>query len=198
MTEPQPSPSRGRGSADFAGTRQTRDDGAYEHLTVGLEVPRIRLPATTGERLDVVAAAPITVAFLYPATGVPGQPLPDGWTEIPGAYGCTAESCRFRDLSAEFAAAGAALRGISTQTPQEQAEFAAREGIDYPLLSDHGLGLVDALRLPTFAVGRQPPRIRRATLIIGADRRLRAVLYPVADPAGHADHVLDLMAHLGP
>lgn len=179
---------------DFAGTRQTVDDGAYAHLTAGTEVPHVRLPATTGGWLDVVAAAPITVAFLYPATGVPGQPLPPGWLEIPGAHGCTAESCRFRDLAGEFAAAGAAVRGISTQTPEEQAEFAAREGVHYPLLSDHGLGLVAAMKLPTFAADVGTPRIRRATLIIGVDRRIREVIYPITDPAGHADDVLHLVA----
>jgi peroxiredoxin len=179
---------------EFPGTRQTVDDGACAHLTAGTEVPHLGLPATTGEQLDVVAAAPITVAFLYPAAGVPGQPLPPGWLEIPGAYGCTAESCRFRDLAGEFAAVGVALRGISTQTPEEQAEFAAREGVTYPLLSDHGLELVAALKLPTFGEDLGTPRIRRATLIIGDDRRLRQVIYPVPDPAGHADEVLRIVS----
>jgi peroxiredoxin len=178
---------------EFPGTRQTVDDGAYRHLAAGTAVPHIRLPATTGERLDVVGAAPITVAFLYPATGVPGQPLPEGWLETPGAYGCTAESCRFRDLAGEFATAGADMRGISTQTPEEQAEFAAREGIGYPLLSDHGLELVAALKLPTFGEDLGTPRIRRATLIIGADRRIREVIYPIPDPPRHADEVLRLI-----
>lgn len=117
--------------------------------------------------------------------------------EIPGAFGCTAESCRFRDLAAEFAAAGAALRGISTQTPEEQAEFAAREAIPYPLLSDHRHQLVERLRLPTFVAGGGPARIRRATLIIRADRRLVSVIYPIADPGSHADHMLNLVTKLG-
>jgi hypothetical protein len=126
-------------------TSATIDDGAYGHLTAGTEVPPVWLPATTGERLDVVAAAPITVAFLYPATGVPGQPRP------------------------------------------------ARAGIGYPRLSDHGLELVGALKLPTFAAQTGPPRMRRATLIIGHDRRIRQLIYPVPDPAGHADEVLRLL-----
>jgi peroxiredoxin len=172
--------------------RQTEDDGAYRHLT-GSTVPAVRLEASTGERLDVVSPSPLTVVFLYPATGVPGEPLPDGWAQIPGAFGCTAESCRFRDLTDDFAAAGAGLRGISTQTPAEQREFAQREHINYPLLSDEHLELVTAMGLPTFRAGDGPARIRRATLIIGDDRQVRSVVYPVADPATHADELLALL-----
>lgn len=179
-------------------SKQLMDDGAYDHISVGTMVPRVQLPATTGELLDVVASAGVTVAFLYPATGVPGEPLPAGWMDIPGAYGCTAESCRFRDLASDFTEIGAELRGISTQTPEEQAEFAAREHIGYPLLSDHRLELVEAFRLPTLSAGGGPPRIRRATLIVGPDRHLRAVLYPITDPAGHADEVLRMLQGHGP
>lgn len=177
--------------SNFPGSRQTVDDGAFDHLRGGATMPRVALPATTGRMLDVVANSESTVVFLYPATGVPGEPLPDGWLELPGAYGCTAETCRFRDLAGEFHALGAVLRGISTQTPEEQAEFAAREGVTYPLLSDEEHRLVDALRLPTFTMGGAPPRLRRATLLVTHDRVIRAVLYPVPDPASHADEVLD-------
>jgi peroxiredoxin len=182
--------------AEFPGTRQTVDDGAYDHLAHGGTIPEIHLPATTGEDLDVVAGSGWTVMFLYPATGTPGQPLPDGWLHTPGAYGCTAESCGFRDLLAEFDRAGAQVRGVSTQTPGEQAAFAAREHIGYPLLSDHEQRLVRALNLPTFTVGGSHPRIRRATLLVGEDRRIRDVLYPISDPAGHAADVVERLGHL--
>lgn len=177
--------------SDFPGSRQTVDDRAFDHLRGGATMPRVALPATTGGTLDVVADVEWTVVFLYPATGVPGEPLPDGWLELPGAYGCTAETCRFRDLVGEFKALGTVLRGISTQTPKVQAEFAAREGVTYPLLSDEEHRLVDALRLPTFTMGGSPQRLRRATLLVTRDRMIRTVLYPVPDPARHADEVLD-------
>ena len=182
--------------AEFPGTRQTVDDGAYDHLARGGTIPEIHLPATTGEHMDVVAGSRWTVVFLYPATGTPGQPLPDGWLHTPGAYGCTAESCGFRDLLVELDHAGAQVRGVSTQTPSEQAAFAAREHIGYPLLSDHEHTLVQALDLPTFTVGGSHPRIRRATLLVDQGRRIRDVRYPIPDPAGHAAEVLERLGHL--
>lgn len=182
---------------EFPGTRQTDDDGAYRHLRRGVVVPRVELPATTGGELDVVAPdAATTVVFLYPATGVPTEPAPEGWLDIPGAYGCTAESCAFRDLTGQFDRLGAALHGVSTQTPDEQAEFASREHIGYPLLSDERHELVEALDLPTFAAVDTPLRIRRATLLVGRDRRILEVVYPIPDPGGHAEQVLDRLRRM--
>lgn len=180
----------------FPGTRQTVDDGAYDHLARGGMVPEISLPATTGQHLDVVADSRWTVLFLYPATGTPGQPLPDGWLQTPGAYGCTAESCGFRDLLADLDEAGAHVRGVSTQTAAEQAAFSSRERIGYPLLSDHEHRLVEALDLPTFTAGGSPPRIRRATLLVDNDRQIRDVLYPIPDPGGHAAEVVERLGRL--
>lgn len=174
----------------FPGTRQTDDDGAYDHLQPGIRVPEIRLTATTGGTVDVVGDADLTVLFLYPATGVADQPVSEAWLAMPGAYGCTGEACSFRDLDADFATAGAAVRGVSTQTPSEQAEFARREQIGYPLLSDEHQELTDALGLPTFRVGAHPPRLKRATLVVGSDRRLQRCFYPISDPAVHPAEVL--------
>jgi peroxiredoxin len=170
----------------------------YDHLKPGVEIPVVRLPATTGGTLDVVAPTAFTVLFLYPMTGVPGKPLPEGWMTLPGAFGCTAESCAYRDLAAEFADRDATIHGVSTQTPAEQREFADREHIPYPLLSDAGHDLVAALRLPVLSVAGHPRRIRRATLIAGRDRRLRDVLYPIPDPAANAaDALAALDRHAG-
>lgn len=176
------------------GTAQTIDDGAYSHLRKGTVLPAIRLPATTAESLDVVSSSAFTVIFLYPMTGKPGRPLPDGWLELPGAFGCTAESCGYRDLVEEFAGLGATVHGVSTQTPSEQREFAEREHINYPLLSDSELRLVDALRLPLLQVADHPPRIKRATLIVDRDKVVRETMYPVPDPASDAARALAAVA----
>jgi len=172
------------------GTAQVVGDGAYDHLRTGMGIPAVSLPATTGESLDVIASSAFTVVFLYPMTGVPGQPLPDGWLGLPGAFGCTAESCAYRDLAGEFARVDATVHGVSTQTTAEQREFTEREHINYPLLSDAQLRLVNALRLPLIEVPGHPPRIKRATLIVDRERVLREVVYPVPDSAAHAAQTL--------
>ena len=172
------------------GTAQTVDDGAYAHLTEGTVLPKVRLPATTGGVLDIVAPTEFTVIFSYPMTGTPGLPLPNGWLDLPGAFGCTAESCGYRDHVEEFARLDTTVYGVSTQTSSEQREFAQREHISYPLLSDSEYLLVDALRLPLLRVVNDPPRIKRATLIVDRDRVVREIMYPVPDPAANAVHAL--------
>ncbi len=168
------------------GTAQTVDDGAYDHLRISTSLPEVRLPATTGESLDIVAASAFTVIFLYPMTGTPGQSLPEGWLELPGAFGCSAESCGYRDLAEQFARRDATVYGVSTQTTSQQREFAERERLNYPLLSDSEHRLVDALKLPLLEVAGHPPRIKRATLIVDHERVVHEVMYPVPDPGANA------------
>ena len=150
----------------------TSRDGAAEvarvHGLVGQEVPTsLALPASRGGSLDPVAPdARGTVLFGYPATGRP-TPLPDGWGDIPGAVGCTLENRLFRDAHDDFAAAGLAVRGVSTQRTDEQAAFADAEEIPFPLLSDTDLALTAALRLPTFRAAGQV-RLRRVVLVVGS------------------------------
>jgi peroxiredoxin len=179
----------------MTGTSQTIDDGAYDHLRVGMAVPDVQLPATTGETLNVVASSAFTVIFLYPMTGIRGQPMPDGWLELPGAFGCTAESCAYRDLIEDFARRHVTVHGVSTQTTSEQREFAERERISYPLLSDSEHRFVNALELPLLRVGG-PSRIRRATLIVDRKRVLREVMYPIPDPAANAEQALAAVEQL--
>ena len=162
---------------------------------VGMAVPDVQLPATTGETLNVVASSAFTVIFLYPMTGMPGQPMPEGWLELPGAFGCTAESCAYRDLIEYFARLDVTVHGVSTQTTSEQREFAERERISYQLLSDSQHRLVDALELPLLRVGG-PSRIRRATLIVDRKRVLREVMYPIPDPAANAEQALAAVEQL--
>jgi peroxiredoxin len=167
------------------------DDGAADHLD-GLEIPAgLSLPSTQGGEFDLAAAAtnPGTlVVYLYPRTGVPGEPSPTGWDDIPGARGCTPQSCAFRDSLAEFAAMGAAVLGISAQTPAEQAEFAEREHIPFPLLADPSRKLVEALGLPTFQVEGMT-LYRRLTLIARQGLIVKA-FYPVFPPDRNAAEVL--------
>jgi peroxiredoxin len=112
------------------------DDGRARHLT-GLAVPSIPLPATTGQRIDLSALPGSAVVFAYPRTGQPGQPplVPD-WDLVPGARGCTPETCAFRDLSADFGKYGVRIFGLSTQEPADQRELAERLHLPFPVLSD--------------------------------------------------------------
>ena len=168
------------------------DDGAADHLP-GSGVPAVTLPSTLGGGLDLgETARERVVVYVYPRTGTPGQPLLDGWDDIPGARGCTPQSCAFRDAQREFARHGATLIGISAQTPQEQAEFAEREHIPYPLLSDHDLKLAEAMGLPTFETSGL--RLYKRLTFVAEEGRIVKVFYPVFPPDRNADEVLSWLA----
>lgn len=175
------------------------DDGAAAHLA-GLPMPQLALPSTSGGRMRVdVVPAGFTrlVIYAYPMTGLPGIPVPPGWDEIPGARGCTPESCGFRDHAAELAAVGAAVAGLSTQSAAYQKEAAGRLHLQFPLLSDSELTLTRALRLPSFSLdlpaayegGGRRELLKRITLVV-RDGRIEKVFYPVFPPDGHAAEVL--------
>jgi len=157
------------------------DDGAADHLP-GAEVPSLGLVSTDGATVDLAerSRTGTVVVFAYPRTGRPGVDPPAGWDAIPGARGCTPEACAFRDLSADFAAAGAELYGLSTQDPEYQSEAARRLALTYPLLSDEHLALASALGLPTFEV-EGATLLRRLTMVLRQGRVAR-VLYPVFPP----------------
>jgi peroxiredoxin len=164
------------------------DDGAADHLP-GSPVPQLALPSTQGGSLDLARSATgLLVAYIYPRTGVPGQPLLDGWNDIPGARGCTPQSCAYRDAVAAFSTLGASIVGISTQSPAEQLEFSERERIPFPLLSDANLRLAEALHLPTFEAGGMT-LYKRLTFIAEAGGIIK-VFYPVFPPDCDASQVL--------
>jgi len=170
------------------------DDGAADGL-VGREVPDLELPATMAVDPDTGGGLRLTdlangllVAYVYPMTGTPGKALPQGWDDIPGARGCTPQSCAYRDALADFEELGATVVGISAQSPVEQADFAAREHIPFPLLSDERLLLRGALGLPTFEVeGRA---LYRRLTFVAAEGRIAKVFYPVFPPDRDAAEVL--------
>ncbi|CAM3748485.1 peroxiredoxin [Deinococcus frigens] len=164
-----------------------QDDGACDHLP-GLRLPVLILPATGGPPMDLSALPGLTVLYAYPRTGQPDQPLPTDWDIIPGARGCTPQSCAFRDHYAELAAAGARVFGLSTQDTADQAEAAGRLHLPFPLLSDAELRLAHALKLPTFEVDGLT-LLRRVTLIV-RDGVIHKVFYPVFPPDQNAAQVL--------
>ena len=166
------------------------DDGAADHL-VGMTLPSLSLPSTRGGEADLVTAAADArwlVAYVYPRTGTPGEPSPPGWDDIPGARGCTPQSCAYRDALAEFERLDAKVAGISAQTPDEQREFAEREHIPFPLLSDADLRLRGVLRLPAFEVDGMT-LYRRLTLIAETGRIVKS-FYPVFPPDRDATQAL--------
>jgi peroxiredoxin len=169
------------------------NDGAADHLE-GARIPALALPSTLGGAVDLAAAAAgRAVFYCYPRTGRPGEPLPTGWDAIPGARGCTPEACAFRDHHAELAALGARVFGISTQTTEEQREFAERAHLPFPLLSDADLRLAHALRLPTFSVDGLT--LHRRPTLIAEDGVIVKVFYPVFPPDTHAAEVMDCLAN---
>lgn len=164
------------------------DDGAADRLE-GTRLPPIALPATDGTEVALADLPGLTVVFAYPRTGRPGEPsLVDDWDLIPGARGCTPETCGFRDHHAELTAAGSAVYGLSTQDTEYQRELAERLGLRFPILSDAHLELATALRLPTLEVAGET-LLKRLTLAI-SDGAIARVWYPVFPPDTHAAEVL--------
>jgi peroxiredoxin len=163
------------------------DDGAAAHLE-GLRLPALGLPATDGRTVQLSTLPGLQVIYIYPMTGRPGVPLPEGWDAIPGARGCTPQSCAFRDHHAELAALGAGVFGLSTQDGDYQREAATRLHLPFALLSDRDLALGAALSLPVFEVSGRP-LYRRLTLIADAGRIVK-VFYPVFPPDRNAGDVV--------
>ncbi len=159
------------------------DDGAADHL-VGLELPNLELESSAG----AVNVRGLDVIYVYPRSGRPGvEPLP-GWDETPGARGCTPQSCAFRDLHGELRALGARVAGLSVQDLGEQREFAERNRMPFPVVSDPQRRLGSALGLPTFEIAGFT-LYKRITLV-AEDSRIVKVFYPVFPPDANAGDVL--------
>jgi len=173
---------------DWSTLPAPQDDGAAEHLT-GTALPDIALAATSGTQISPAQLNGLQVLYIYPMTGRPDVALPEGWDMIPGARGCTPQSCAFRDHFAELRALGVNhLFGLSTQTPDEQAEAAERLHLPFPLLSDEALAFSDALGLPRFEAGGLT-RLKRVTLIVEQGRIVH-MFYPVFPPDRNAGDVI--------
>jgi peroxiredoxin len=151
---------------------------------VGRRIPPLRLESTDGDVDIAVLASTLLVLFIYPhATGLPDEPVP-GWARIPGAAGCTAEACGFRDLRTEFARTGASVAGLSVQTAADQAQFASRLTIPFRLVSDPDMRLGRSLGLPTFEAGGKT--FYRRLTIVARREFVAKVFYPIDDPQNHA------------
>jgi peroxiredoxin len=163
------------------------DDGAADHLP-GLELLSLVLPSSRGPVDLADLSAERLVLYVYPRTGHPGRPPAPGWDAIPGARGCTPQSCAFRDHADELAALGARVAGLSAQPLDEQVEFAERNHIPYPVISDDRLELERRLGLPTFDVAGMT-LYKRLTLVAEAGTIVK-VFYPVFPPDRNAEEVI--------
>lgn len=169
------------------------DDGACDHLP-GTNLPSIKLNSTGGQPIDLAHLRGRTVVYVYPRTGRPDQPGSVAWDAIPGARGCTPQSCGFRDHAAQLRAAGAsAIFGLSTQTTEYQREVVERLHLPFPLLSDSHLAFTRALRLPTFEFepyeSESSTHLKRMALVI-RDGRIEKAFYPVFPPDRNAEDVI--------
>jgi peroxiredoxin len=164
------------------------DDGACAHL-VSTAMPDIVLPATLGGAVELANLPGRTVIYAYPRTGVPEEPtFFEDWEAIPGARGCTPESCAFREHHADLQAAGSDVFGLSTQDTAFQRDAVRRLHLPFAILSDDRLELTRSLRLPTFEVNGLT-LLKRVTLVV-RDGKIEHVFYPVFPPDGHAEDVL--------
>jgi peroxiredoxin len=165
-----------------------QDDGAADHLA-GTRLPDLMLAATDGSNVYLSKLAGRTIIYIYPRTGVPGIDPPPGWDMIPGARGCTPQSCSFRDHFAELTGLGVAhVFGLSTQDTAYQQEAATRLQLPFPILSDEKLGLAKALRLPTFNAASMT-LLKRMALVID-NGVITKVFYPVFPPDHSAAQVI--------
>ena len=172
-----------------------QDDGACNHLT-GIKLSSLALCSTRGRRVDLSTLTGTTVVYIYPRTGRPDQELPTGWNAIPGARGCTPQSCAFRDHHQELKALGVSeLFGLSTQGTAYQQEAAERLHLPFELLSDKKLKFAQALRLPMFEIDGM--RLIKRITLIARDGRIEKVFYPVFPPDRNADEVIEWLIAIG-
>ena len=171
------------------GLPQPENDQACDHLP-GMTIPAIFLPSTRGLSISLAEASceKRVIVYCYPRTGTPNTDPPPGWNDIPGARGCTPESCAFRDHWQELQALQADVFGLSTQTTEYQQEMTERLHLPFAVLSDAGLALTQALRLPTFTVSDMV-LIKRLTLVL-RQSKVEYVFYPIFPPDKHAEEVV--------
>ena len=163
-------------------------DTSLEHLD-NFIIPEIKLSSTSGDEIDLSKLIGLTIIYVYPMTGQPNVALPEGWDEIPGARGCTPQSCSFRDNFSELKKLNIKnIFGLSSQTTKYQKEMSERLHLPYPILSDENLVFANALKLPTFKVDNMS-LIKRITLIINNNKIIK-YFYPVFPPDQNVNDVI--------
>jgi peroxiredoxin len=173
------------------GLPKPADDGGCRHLP-GMRVPPLTLRSTGGREVNLAERLGRTIVYAYPRTGQPDVDPPAGWDEVPGARGCTPESCGFRDHYRELTSLGAGVFGLSTQDTAYQQEVVARLHLPFEILSDANFAFTTSLSLPTFTIGGMT-LVRRLTLVIN-DALIEHVFYPVFPPDTHAEEVVDWLS----
>jgi len=169
------------------------DDGATDHL-IGMYLPMLELQSTHGQAIHLGQISGKLVLYCYPMTGQPDVPLPEGWDHIPGARGCTPQSCAFRDHYQELKDLGAEVIGLSVQTHEYQKEMASRLHLPFPVVSDSNYEFQKALGLPTFNIAGMT-LLKRVTLIVN-DGLIQAVHYPIFPSDRDPEWVLDYLSKL--
>lgn len=174
---------------DWSTIPAPEDDGGTDHLT-GMTLASVSLTSTGGSDVSLNELKGLVVIYAYPMTGTPGIALPDGWDSMPGARGCTPQSCAFRDHAKELSELGVdAVYGLSTQSPADQSEAANRLELPFSLLSDQHLLLANAMQFPTFDVEGKT-LLKRFTLVV-RDGVIEKVFYPVFPPDSNAAVVMN-------
>lgn len=166
-----------------------KDDGACSHL-LGTSLPNMELPTTNGQLIDFSSIKSVVI-YCYPMTGRPDTQLPDGWEQIPGARGCTPQSCSFRDHYRELQALDTEVYGLSTQATDDQQEAKSRLHLPFELVSDINLDFIKELNLPTFQV--EGMILTKRVTLIAQNGLISKVFYPVFPPDENADQVLDFL-----
>ena len=164
------------------------DDGACAHL-LGTRIPSVPLIATSGDSVDLGATPGTVVVYFYPMIGRPDSPPLVGWNEIPGARGCTPQSCAFRDHYTELKRSNAKVFGVSAQRLEDQKEAKARLRLPFELLNDSRFALTEAMCLPTFVYEKS--RLIKRLTFVAVDGTIQAVFYPVFPPDRNAEDVLE-------
>ena len=169
------------------------DDGGSSHL-IGTKIATIELRSTNGLNVDLGSIKGKVVIYCYPMTGRPDVPLPDGWNEIPGARGCTPQSCSYRDHYKEFQELGVEVYGLSTQTTAYQKEMVDRLSLPFNVLSDSQMELTQSINLPTFVVTGMV-LLKRLTMVV-EDSMIKSVHYPIFPSDSDPDWVLGYLENL--
>jgi len=183
-------------NVDWSKMPEPKLDFNLEHLNQFI-IPDLKLNSTDGTIVSLYNLKGITVIYVYPMTGVPGKELPEGWDEIPGARGCTPQSCSFRDNFSKLKKLGIDnIFGLSTQSTGYQKELATRLHLPYPILSDEKLEFAKMLNLPTFKVLNMN-LLKRITLIL-KDNKIIKYFYPIFPPTKNIEDVINFFKNSKP